>query len=119
MPFTVLLDGDQQDKYDDNPNVCFLPAPDLEEFLLQDPDAVRNGLLAGLAQEDPDRAKAAEAGWPSEAVAAYLADHRRPETKGAQLLTGLARELGTTYRKPVHAPLIAEHLDERFVDGRW
>jgi hypothetical protein len=116
VPFTVLLDGDQQGKYRDNPNVCFLPAPDLEEFLLQDPGAVRNGLLAGLAQEDPDRAKAAEADWSSEAVAAYLAAHRRPDTKGSQLLTGLARQMGTTYRKPVHAPLIAEHLDQRFVD---
>ncbi len=43
---------------------CFLPARDLEEFLLQDPGAVREGLLAALAEADPDRAKAAEAEWP-------------------------------------------------------
>ncbi len=48
VPFAVLLDGDKQDQYRDNPNVCFLPVADLEELFLQDPQAVREGFLAAL-----------------------------------------------------------------------
>ncbi len=116
VPFTVLLDGDKRDEYSGNPRVCFLPAADLEDFLLQDPEAVRLGILTALAQEDPDGAKSAEAEWTQDAVAAYLADHRHPETKGPQLLAGVARKMGATYRKVIHAPLIAEHLGSGFVE---
>ncbi|HVB43079.1 MAG TPA: AAA family ATPase [Streptosporangiaceae bacterium] len=116
VPFTVLLDGDKQDQYRDNRNVCFLPVADLEELFLQDPQAVHDGLLFALAEEDPEGAKAVEAQWSPDAVATYLAQHRHPRTKAAELLTGLARQMGTTYRKPVHAPLIAACLSDPIIE---
>lgn len=116
VPFTVLLDGDKRDQYCDNPNVCFLPVDDLEEFFLQDPQAVRRGLLTALAEEDPERAKAVEAEWSTEDVSAFLARNRRPATKASSLLAGLARQMGTTYRKPVQAPMIAAHLVNSVVE---
>lgn len=116
VPFTVLLDGDKRDQYSENPNVCFLPVTDLEELFLQDPQAVCEGLLAALAEEDPQRAKAARAQWSQDDVAGYLAQHRRPQTKSAELLTGLARKMGTSYRKPIQAPLIAAHLKESIIE---
>jgi hypothetical protein len=116
VPFTVLLDGDKQDQYRDNPNVCFLPVADLEELFLQDPQAVHDGLLSALTEENPERAKAVEAQWSPDAVATYLAQHRHPQTKAAELLTGLARRMGTTYRKPVVAPLIAERLSAHAIE---
>jgi putative AbiEii toxin of type IV toxin-antitoxin system/OLD-like protein len=116
VPFTVLLDGDKQDQYRDNPNVCFLPVADLEELLLQDPAAVRQGLLDALAEEDAERAKAVEDQWSPERVATYLTQNRRPQTKAAELLAGLARQMGTTYRKPVQTPMIAAHLEDRIIE---
>lgn len=113
---TVLLDGDKQDQYRDNPNVCFLPVADLEELFLQDPQGVYDGLLSALAEENPERAKAAEARWSPDAVATYLAQHRHPQTKAAELLSGLARRMGMTYRRPVIAPLIAERLSDRIIE---
>lgn len=89
---------------------------DLEELFLQDPQAVREGFLAALAEEDPERAKAVEAQWSAENVVAYLAQHRRPQTKAAELLAGLARQMGTTYWKPVQAPMIAAHLQNRIIE---
>lgn len=116
VPFTVLLDGDKRNQYDENPNVCFLPVADLEELFLQDPAAVLEGLLVGLAEEDPQRGKVARAQWSPDDVARYLAQHRRPQTKAAALLAGLARQMGATYRKPVQAPLIAAHLKDGIVE---
>jgi hypothetical protein len=116
LPFTVLLDGDKRNKYHSNPNVCFLPVADLEELFLQDPKAVRAGFLSGLAESDPERAKAAEAQWSPDSVAAYLAEHRHPETKASELLAGLARQMGIAYRKPAQAPMIAAHLQDHVIE---
>jgi energy-coupling factor transporter ATP-binding protein EcfA2 len=116
VPFTVLLDGDKKDQYNDNPNVCFLPVADLEELFVQDPHAVREGFLGALAEEDPDRTKSIQARWSLDDVAAFLTEHRRPQTKASQLLAGLARHMGTTYRKPVQAPMIAAHLADSVID---
>ena len=116
VPFTVLLDGDKRDQYGDNPHACFLPVDDLEELFIQDPEAVREGILATLAQEDPERAKAVAAEWSSADIARYLTQNRRPRTKAAGLLSGLARRMGTVYRKPVQAPMIAKHLRDSVVE---
>lgn len=62
-----------------------------------------------------DRAKAAEVDWPPDGVAAFLAGQPAPGDEGSDLLAGLARKMATAYKKAVHAPLIAEHLDMRFV----
>jgi hypothetical protein len=67
VPFTVLLDGDKREEYRDNPNACFLPVDDLEELFLQDPEAVREGMLSVLAEEDAERAKATAAEWSTAA----------------------------------------------------
>jgi len=72
--------------------------------------------LTALAEEDPERAKAVEAEWSTEDVSAFLARNRRPATKASALLTGLARQMGTTYRKPVQAPMIAAHLVDSVVE---
>jgi hypothetical protein len=116
VPFTVLLDGDKLNQYRDNPNVCFLPVADLEEFFLQDPMAVRAGFISALAESDSEIAKAAESQWSPDDVAAYLIEHRHPETKASDLLAGLARQMGTTYRKPVQAPMIAAHLHDHIIE---
>jgi predicted ATPase len=116
VPFTVLLDGDKRDEYRDNPNACFLPVDDLEELFLQDPEAVREGMLSALAEEDAERAKAAAAEWSAAAVESYLTDHRRPRTRAAELLSGLARQMGTVYRKPVQGPMIAKRLGDSVVE---
>jgi len=116
VPFTVLLDGDKEDEYRDNPNVCFLPVADLEELFLQDPHAVYQGLVAALAEEDPQRAEEVQAQWSPDSVATYLSQNRRPQTKAAALLAGLARKMGTIYRKPIQAPMIAAHLEDRIIE---
>jgi AAA domain, putative AbiEii toxin, Type IV TA system len=116
IPFTVLLDGDKRNQYRDNPNVCFLPVDDLEELFLQDPEAVRKGLLSALAEEDAERAKAVEAQWSSADVANYLAQNRHPQTKASALLSGLARSMSTNYRKTVQSPMIAAHLHDSAIE---
>ncbi|HET9897684.1 MAG TPA: ATP-binding protein [Streptosporangiaceae bacterium] len=110
VPFTILLDGDKRAEYAGNTDVVFLPSADLEKFLIQDPTAVRAGMLAVIAEEAPALASSAAASWPDDAVAVYLTENTRPETRAADLLNGLARKMGTSYRKPVMTPKIAEHL---------
>lgn len=116
LPFTVVLDGDQRAKYCEVPEVWFLPASNLEELVLGDPAAVREGLLAAVAEADPPRATELELEWTSTAVATYLTANRRPETTALQLLTGLARKMGITYRKAVHTPLLVQELSQAVVD---
>src|SRR2546425_8242756 len=52
-------------------------------------------------------------GRPTERV--NLKSSARPETKPSDFIAGLARKMGTTYRKPIHAPLIAEALSDQTV----
>lgn len=84
--------------------------------MLQDPAAVRAGLLAAAAEEDPGRAETVGSAWPEARIRSYLTDNRKPQTKAADLLKGLGREMGITYRKAVHTPTIAQHLSPAVLD---
>jgi hypothetical protein len=62
------------------------------------------------------RPDVAATAWSSASVAEYLTEQRRPETKAADLLKGLARKMGSSYRKPVQAPGIAARLRPEVIE---
>jgi hypothetical protein len=106
----VLLDGDQR-TLGDLPNVAYLPVREVENLFLRDPAAIRGGLAEVWAEEHGETAP--ETGpWEAGAIEKFLVAHAaRPDAKGSKVLTDLAHRLGFDYRKPVHGPAIARHLD--------
>ncbi len=107
----VLLDGDQKSGVDAVPNLAFLPVPEVENLLLRDPEAVRDGMAhvwEQLHSEAPPQAGL----WELSAVDGFIRKRTagNPDVKGSKVLTDLAHELGFDYRKPVHGPAIALHL---------
>jgi hypothetical protein len=55
--------------------------------------------------------------WDLGAIERYIAERlaKRPDAKGAKILTDLSHTLGFDYRKPVHGIAIAMHLDPEAV----
>jgi hypothetical protein len=64
----------------------------------------------------PAAASRTRAEWTLAAVEKYLTAKRRRESTALHLLTGLARQMGVTYSKAVHTPVIAQHLRQAVVD---
>jgi hypothetical protein len=107
----VLLDGDQKSGADAVPNLAFLPVPEVENLLLRDPEAVRDGMA--LVWEEVHGEAPSQAGlWEVSAVEGFISKRTagNPNAKGSKVLTDLAHELGFDYRKPVHGPAIAQQL---------
>ena len=116
--FTVCLDGDRVGQQDPSPYVRFLPVSELEELFLRDAPAVREGLLQELSHEG-DRATKVARAWPEEAVTDFINQQQQdhPEAKPTDVIKGLARKMGTSYNKTVHAPLIAERLSTETIEA--
>jgi predicted ATP-dependent endonuclease of OLD family len=116
--FTVILDGDQRDSAGANPHVRFLDVDELEDLFLADPEAVQEGLLRILKEEQPEQAENVLKKWPIERVRAYINDRgtRDPNGKASKVLIDLAWEMGTTYRKHVHGPAIANALNDTIIE---
>ena len=105
----IVLDGDQRPRVGELPNLTYLPVPELENILTRDPAAVSAGLAQVWMDEHPD---ADEIPWTPKRVDDFLRKRSRDANlKGSKALTDLAHSLGLEYRKAVHGPAIASHLD--------
>jgi len=113
----VLLDGDQDRDVGALPNLAFLPVAEVENLLLRDPAAVRDG-MAQVWEQAQSEAPPLVGLWAVENVAEFIRQHAagNPEAKGSKILTDLAHELGFDYRKPVHGPAIARHLRPEMIE---
>jgi hypothetical protein len=108
----VLLDGDQHHQASGAlPNLRFLPLAEVENFLLRDPAAIRDG-FAEIWAEAHGEVPPEGTGWDADSIETFIRNYMasKPDAKGSKVLTDLAHELGFDYRKPVHGPAVARHI---------
>ncbi|KXL48375.1 MAG: hypothetical protein FE78DRAFT_29175 [Acidomyces sp. 'richmondensis'] len=112
VPMRVVLDGDQRGTIQ-SPYVDFLPEVEIENLLIRDVRAVRDVLLVTNPDIDENRRPSLMNEWTEEVIQQFLTEHK--DKKGSKKLIDLANHWGVHYRKTVHNPLIAEHMDPTLI----
>jgi hypothetical protein len=115
--FMVCLDGDKRQEGAD-PHIRFLDEDEVEDLFLYEPQAVFEGITRILREDQAEDLENVLAPWSIDAVRSFINERagRLPRPKASKILSDLAFDMGTTYRKSVHGPAIAEALSDATID---
>jgi hypothetical protein len=116
--FMVCLDGDQRHEEAD-PHIQFLDIDEIEDLFLVEPKAVFEGITQILREDEASVLENPVQSWSAGSVQSFINERmdRLPRPKASKILTDLAFNMGTTYRKSVHGPAISEALSDAAIEG--